>query len=55
MKTREEMILDLIKYELEFLISNPEHMEDIAEWIVSNALSKLDVDELQELWNIKIN
>lgn len=52
---RDQMILDLIRYELDFLISNPEHINNVANWIVSGALSKLDDDKLQDLWNVKIN
>ena len=52
---REKMILDLMRYELEFLISNPQHINDVADWIISNSLSKLDDDKLQDLWNLKIN
>lgn len=52
---REAMIFDLIKYELEFLLSNPEHLDDVADWIASKYLENLSDVFLQELWNIKIN
>ena len=51
---RENMIFDLIKYELEFLISNPEWLDDVSNWIANKSLEGLSDAALQELWDTKI-
>lgn len=48
------MIIDLIRYELKFLLSNPKHLNDVVEWIANDSLAKLDDEKLNDLWVEKV-
>jgi hypothetical protein len=50
---RKQMINDLIEYELQFLISNPENISDVIEWIANGSILKLDDEKLKDLWVLK--
>ncbi len=49
--TREKMILQLLKFELDFLISNPEMINDIVIWIPF--LQSLSDQQILKLWQQK--
>lgn len=52
--TRELMIKELIKYELEFLISNEDKLEEVAEFFSNGGFSKYSDEQLKELYIDKI-
>jgi len=52
--TRELMIKELIKYELEFLIGNNEQLENVTEFFFNGGFSKHTDEQLKELYIDKI-
>lgn len=47
MITREEMIKSLIKNELNWLIQNPEFVDDVSEFFIKGGFNHLDDDHLK--------
>lgn len=52
--TREVMIYELIKYELEYLISNEDELEEVAEFFCNGGYSNLSDERLKDLYITKI-
>ena len=46
--TREQMILALTKYELQWLLDNPEHFNDVAKFFADGGFNNLTDAELQD-------
>ena len=51
--SKDQMIKDIIRHELEFLVSNPEYIEDVTDWIANGSLFNLNNEQLKEMWNTK--
>ena len=51
---REQMIFDLIKQELDFLISYPDKINLTTEWLIKHNPNDLNDTQLEQLWQLKI-
>jgi hypothetical protein len=52
--TRELMIKELIKYELEFLISNEDKLEEVTEFLCNGGFSNYTNERLKDIYITKI-
>jgi hypothetical protein len=52
--TRDLMINELIKYELEFLISNEHELEEVAEFLCNGGFSNYTDERLKDIYITKI-
>jgi len=54
--TREEMVLELTKYELEWFRDNPdqENLESLTEFFANGGFDNVTAEDLKEVYQIKI-
>lgn len=53
MKTREEMIKELTRDEMQFLLENPDEIAEIAEFFSKGGLNSYSDEQLTEVYNLK--
>lgn len=53
--SRDDMIRDLTKYELEFMMEDPSIMDDLTKFFISGGFNQYDDNVLRDSWNDKFN
>ena len=52
--TRDQMIQALTKYELQYLIDNPELLGDMTDFFVNGGFQNVNIDDLEDAYNDRI-
>jgi len=53
-KTRQEMVLALTRYEIEWVFENLEHLDEVAEFFANSGFHKYTNESLQKLYELKL-